>query len=111
MAKIGAMPATAIISGFKGCIDYYVNYQSTDREVSGPGIPCVRMWPRSPGKKRSAAVEAQWPYFSYAASFWNSLTPEIQAAYNSMAQSSGLNGRDLAIRAYLSGLFTYPTGG
>jgi len=28
-----------------------------------------------------------------------------------MAQNGGLSGHDLAMRAYLSGLFTYPTGG
>lgn len=100
MAKIRALPATAIISGFKGVIDYYVHR----------GIPCVRSWPRSPGKKRSAAVEAQWPTFAYSTHFWNYLPPEIQAAYNSMAMRGGLNGRDLAARAYLSGLYTYPTG-
>jgi len=111
MAKITAMPATAIISGFKGVLDYYVNYQACDRSVSGPGIPCVRRWPRSPGKKRSAAVEAQWPAFTIAARLWNELSPEVQAAYNSMAMHGGLNGRDLASRAYLSGLFAYPTGG
>lgn len=95
------MPAQAIIDGFKGAIDYYVH----------DGIPCVRKWPRSPGHRRAPAVEAQWPAFTVAAQLWADLPPEIQAAYNSMAQSSGLSGRDLAARAYLSGLFTYPTGG
>lgn len=101
MAKIAAMPSTAIIDGFKGTIDYYVH----------DGQPCVRSWPRSPGKKRSAAVEEQWPAFTIASRLWNELSPEIQTSFNSMAQSSGLNGRDLAERAYLSGLYAYPTGG
>lgn len=98
MAKITRMPSTAIIDGFKGTLDYYVH----------DGQACVRSWPRSPGKKRSVAVEEQWPAFTIASRLWNELSPEIQASFNSMAQASGLNGRDLSMRAYLIGLYTNP---
>ena len=97
MAKLTALPEQGIISGFKGKIDFY----------SYMGIPVARMWPRSPGKKRTAAVEAQWPAFSYASREWVNLSPAVQSAFNSLAQSSGLSGRDLQMRAYLSGLYRY----
>ncbi|GAH92479.1 unnamed protein product, partial [marine sediment metagenome] len=47
----------AIIKGFKGTLDFYV----------WKGITCVRSWPRSPGRKRAPAVQAQWPAFAWAA--------------------------------------------
>lgn len=100
MAKLSALPATAIISGFKGLIDYYVH----------DGIPCARKWPRSPGKHRAPAVEAQWQAFSAAAQEWALLAPSVQAAYSRMAESSGLSGRDLQVRSYLSGLYRYELG-
>lgn len=100
MATITRFPSEDIIAGFKGSIDYYLHH----------GVCCVRSWPSSPGHTRTAAVEAQWPAFTIASQLWHKLSPPIQEAYNAMAQSSGLNGRDLAMRAYLSGLFAYPTG-
>ena len=110
MAKLLSLPSMDIISGFKGVIDYYVNYQSCDREVSGPGIPCARKWPHSPGHKRAPAVEAQWAAFSEAAQLWSQLTPAIQDAYNKMASGTGLTGRDMFSRGFISGLYRYETG-
>jgi len=111
MAKIDAMPAMDIISGFKGTIDYYVNYQSCNREVSGPGIPCARSWPRSPGHKRAPAVEAGWIAFTYAVWQWQNVSQDVRDAYDSMASGTGLTGRDMFTRSYIKGLYTYPTGG
>ena len=108
MAKLEVLPAKDIISGLKGVIDFYVNYQACDRSISGPGIPCARKWPRSPGHKRAPAVEAGWVDFSYAAKAWLTLSPEIRDAYNTMASNTGLTGRDLFTRSYISGLFPYP---
>ena len=99
MAKLEVLPSMAIIDGFKGVIDFYVHR----------GIPCARAWPRSPGKKRSLAVEAQWPSFAYASREWTNLSPAVQAAYNELATNSGLSGRDMQVRAYLTGLYRYPT--
>lgn len=98
MAKLSVLPAQAIISGFKGKIDYY----------EWMGIPVARKWPRSPGKKRAPAVEAQWPVFAYAARLWNLLSPEVQDAYNSMASGSSLSGRDMATKMYINATFIYP---
>lgn len=98
MAKLLVMPQQDIIDGFKGTVDFYVHR----------GIPCARAWPKSPGKHRSAAVMAQWPLFAYATREWNNLSPAVQAAYEHLATNSGLSGRDMMIRAYLSGLYRYP---
>lgn len=98
MAKLVALPHQAIIDGFKGTIDFYVHR----------GIPCARAWPKSPGKIRSEAVMAQWPLFSYASQEWSHLSPTIQDAFKQLATDSGLSGRDMFTRAYLSGLYRYP---
>ncbi|MBA7521988.1 hypothetical protein ES705_14100 [subsurface metagenome] len=98
MAKLTGMPSMAIIDGFKGNVDFYVYM----------GVPVARAWPRSPGRHRAAAVEARWPSFTQAAREWKNLSPEMQAFYNKWAEGSGLSGRDLQVRAYLTGLYRYP---
>lgn len=105
MAKLTALPALDIISGFKGTIDFYVNYQSCDREVAGNGIPCARRWPRSPGHRRAPAVEAQWLAFTWAAANWNSLSPEVQDAYKATAEETNLTARDLFTKSFITDYF------
>lgn len=97
MAILTALPHQAIIDGFKGKIDFYL----------WRGIPCARKWPRSPGHLRAQAVMEQWTDFAYAASAWNLLSEEIQEAYRALAVGSGLSGRDLFTRSYLTGLYRY----
>ncbi|MBA7579922.1 hypothetical protein ES708_21803 [subsurface metagenome] len=92
MAKIKKLPGQEIISGFKGVIDYYV----------WKGIACVRKWPRSPGHKRTPAVEARWPAFATASRLWNELSPEIREAYKRMSAGTRWSGRDIFIKGYLS---------
>lgn len=110
MARLTTLPSLDIISGFRGVIDYYVYHPSCVAETGVEGTPCARTWPRSPGHARAPAVEAQWPAFSYITKQWNTLDPEIQDGYIKQASGTGLTGRDLFQRAYLSGLYTYPTG-
>ncbi len=98
MAIIKRLPSRGIIDGFKGTLDYYI----------WKGIVCVRSWPKSPGKNRSAPVQAQWPAFTYAAGEWSNLSQVVQDAYNRLAEGSGLSGRDMFTRAYLTGLYRYP---
>lgn len=98
MAKIKRLPSEAIISGFKKTIDFYVH----------DGQPCARSWPSSPGHRRSPGVQSTWPAFAAAAREWNNLSPEVQASYNRLAEGTGLSGRDLQERAYLTGLYRYP---
>ena len=98
MAKIKAMIAEKIISGFKGKLDYYFYM----------GVPCVRRWPRSPGHVRSPAVMEQWEAFSYASREWNNLSPVVRRAYEELATGSGLTARDMFQRSYLKGLYREP---
>lgn len=94
MAKITKMPSMAIVNGFKGTIDFYVHR----------GQPCVRSWPRSPGRDRAPAVEAQWEAFAWAASNWNALSPGVQEAYNRQAQGTNLTGRDIFTKSFITPL-------
>jgi len=98
MAIITRMVSQDIISGFKGVLDYYVH----------DGIPCVRTWPRSPGKKRSPEVMSTWPAFTYAVKLYPTLSPFVREAYSKLPGSVGLIPRDWFMRAYLSGIFQYP---
>lgn len=98
MGKLTQMLSEAIIDGFKGKIDFYFYM----------GIPCFRKWPKSPGRLRSPAVQAQWPAFSYAAKEWDNLSPEVRRAYEQLATGSGLTGRDMFQRSYTKGLYQHP---
>jgi len=98
MAKLIALPSLAIISGFKGTIDFYVH----------DGIPVARKWPRSPGKRRAPAVEAQWASWREAAGLWSLLSPEVQQAYKAMTANSAFSGRDVFTKSYLSGIYRNP---
>ncbi len=100
MAVIVEMLGEKVISGFKGEIDFYYYM----------GVPVCRAWPKSPGKRRTPAVRAGWASFSYASQEWNNLSPEIQHAYEELATGSALSGRDMFMRAYMSGLYRYPLG-
>jgi len=93
MAKLTALPSLAIVSGYKGTIDFYL----------WMGMPVARKWPRSPGHKRAPAVEAQWPAFTTASRLWNLMDDQIRQSYIATASSTNLTGRDLAVKAYLSG--------
>lgn len=93
MAIITSMPQEAIISGFKGVLDYYYYM----------GLACVRRWPRSPGHLRTPAVMSTWSAFAEASRLWNTLSIPIRDAYETMASDTGLSGRDMFQRCYLSG--------
>lgn len=100
MAKIAALPALSVISGFHGVLDFY----------TWCNLNIVRSWPRSPGHKRAPAVEAQWSPFRYASKAWTSMTPEVQDSFRAISSGTGLSARDMATRAYLSGLHRMPPG-
>jgi len=109
MARLKALPRLAIISGFRGVIDFYVNYQTCPVETGEVGTPCARRWPRSPGGRRAPAVEEQWSAFAEASRYWSEVSPEVKDAYNKMASGTGLSGRDLFTRGYIAGLYRYET--
>lgn len=98
MAKIAKLPSEAVISGFKGKVDFYL----------WKDIPCARSWPRAPtGTRAPGVVAAQLP-FTDAVHLWNQLSPEIKEAYNSFATTTTLTGRDWFIRGYIAGIFKKP---
>lgn len=82
----------AQISGMRGVVDYYVHM----------GMPCARSWPRSPGKHRAPAVEAQWPIFTYAAKTWGTLSPLVKESWNQMSVSTNMTGKDLFTKAFIN---------
>jgi len=99
MVVLTELPNEDIIRGLKGTVDFYLYM----------GAAVARSWPRSPGKQRAPAVEAQWLSFTLASKEWHNLSPIVQEAYNDLSVNSGLTGRDMQVRAYLSGLYRYPT--
>jgi hypothetical protein len=98
VAKIGALPSKAIISGFYGVIDYYVR----------DGQAIVRKWPRRHAPVSAPLQMAQWPIFAASTRLWTALSAEQQQLYNEMASGSTLSGRDLASKLYLNAKFIYP---
>lgn len=98
MAKIKAMPGLKIISGFKYVLDFYLYM----------GIPCCRRWPRKPGGRRTPAVRATWPAFTYATREWRNLSPVVRYSYSQLAGASGLRNFDVFMRGYLKGLYRAP---
>lgn len=95
MAVITKMPSKAIISGFKGTLDFYVHM----------GQACVRSWPRSPGRNRAPAVQARWAAFAWAATNWKNLSLEVQEAYNQMAVSTYMTGKDIFMKTFITSAF------
>jgi len=51
---------------------------------------------------------AQWPIFTVASQEWKKLSKIVQDSYIQFSTASGLSGRDLQVRAYLTGLYRYP---
>lgn len=95
MAIIKSMPAEAIISGFKGTLDFYYYM----------GLLVVRKWPSSPGHIRTIPVMAQWEAWSFASKTWNNLSQEVRDAYITTAAFSSLSGRDLYMKSFISDYF------
>ena len=98
MAKLAALPELDIINGFRGTLDYYVYM----------GIPCCRAWPVRRSLPFTPQEQAQWPIFADATRLWNTLSPEVQAAYKAMASGSTLSGRDMMIKMYINGKSILP---
>ncbi len=73
------------------------------------GIPVARTWPKKTTIPQTAGEKAAQIPFAYASQEWANLSPIVQRAFNELAVNSGLSGRDMQVRAYLSGLYRYPT--
>jgi hypothetical protein len=98
MAKISALPALNIISGFQGVLDFYVR----------DGIAICRSWPYPHTKEVSPARAAQWPIFAEAVAQWNTLSPIVRDAYKAMASGSTMSGRDMMLKMYINGKSILP---
>lgn len=98
MAKLSSMPQEAIVSGYKGVVDFYY----------WMGIPVARSWPRKPLYTRSAAEMATHMPFVQAVALWPLLSPEVQRAYQKMSTDSALTNRDVFTKSYISGLYRNP---
>jgi hypothetical protein len=92
LAILKALPEAAIISGFKGTLDFYV----------WRGLPVCRQWPRRRSVPFTPQEKAQWPVFATASRLWNTLDPSVQDAYNKMASGSTLSGRDMMVKMYIN---------
>lgn len=100
MAKLLKLPGQSVIDGFKGVVDYYV----------WCGIACARKWPKSPGHDRAPAVQAQWAAFAWAAKNWIELSPAIKEAYNQLAVSTKMTGKDIFTKGFINGSTLYLDG-
>jgi len=96
MAKLRKMLDEAVISGYRGVVDYYY-YK---------GVPCARAWPQRPRVPRSLAVQLSQKPFIEGVRLASQLSPEMVEFYKSNAASTTLTWRDLFMRSYLSGLPT-----
>jgi hypothetical protein len=98
MAKISALPSKEIISGFYDVIDFYMR----------DGVAIARKWPRRTPGSFPPAQRAQWPVFADAVALWNTLSPEVRAAYTTMATGATLSARDMMIKMYINGRTILP---
>lgn len=93
------LPGMKIIDGFKGTLDFYYYMD----------IPCCRKWPESKGRSQTAASVAQQPAFAYVARLWDSVSPFVKEAYDSLAFNCGLHRKDWFTRGYYGKIYRYPT--
>lgn len=78
MTVLKDLPQESIVLGLKRSVDFYL----------WKGLPVARKWPRSPGRQRAAAVEAQWADFKQVAQDWSSQEPITITAYNALVVGS-----------------------
>lgn len=93
MARLLAMPAQAIVDGFKGVLDFYL----------WKGIACVRKWPYHPKRKPYPAEKANQDRFARGARAWDPLPEHVKVQYRRMAAGTAFTPRDLFMRLYLVG--------
>jgi len=95
MTRLTALPSEAIISSFKGKIDYYL----------WKGIPCCRKWPRWAPREPYPLEKINQDAFAYAMKSWK-LQPEwLKVQWQRMAQGTPWRAQDLFLKAYMKGLW------
>lgn len=100
MVRLPAAPTRATILGLKGVIDFY----------SWKGIPVARRWPRSPGKKRAAAVEAQWSDFKAVTQGFKTIDVSVINALIGMTTETQLVPKDEQVQLYYGYAITEANG-
>jgi len=99
MVRLLEMPPQDVIDGFKGTIDYYL----------WKGIPCARSWPVYHPRQPYPSERTNQEAFSTANHLWPTLDEASQQTYFDLATGTGLSPRDMFVRAYMKGLYRYPT--
>lgn len=94
MAVLSKLPSEAVISSFKGVVDFYL----------WKGIPCARKWPTWPKRQAYPEERANQDDFAYANKLFSQLPDYLQQQYRNMAASTSFTGKDLFIRAYMKGI-------
>lgn len=94
MAIISHMLSEKVISGFRGTLDFYFYM----------GKPCVRKWPKSPGKNRSPAVQAWWKPFKEATQLAKEVDGALIRYYSVNAVGTKQTWKDLFFTSYMKGL-------
>lgn len=87
MTKIANLPATSIILGFRGVIDYFC----------WKGMYLARSWPQKPRQPRSPAVKAQYAPFAFISQQATTIDLSTRTAYESMAWQTERTFRDYQI--------------
>lgn len=94
MAIMERMPSQAIISAYKGVLDFY-EYM---------GIPVCRKWPNFSHVKWSDAVKQSQADFGYASSMASQVSASVASAYRDMAKGSPFSWKDLLVKGYFIGI-------
>lgn len=95
MAVLAKMPNEAIISGFKGSVDFYF----------WKGRACARRWPQAPAGIRSPAVVAAQLPFIEAIRLWGLASKEVKDAYKAASAATSYSGYELFIQGYIKGIY------
>jgi len=90
MVKLASVPPRGIVLGLKGAIDFY----------SWKGQVVARRWPRSPGKRRAPAVEAQWEDFKTVTQGFKTIDSTVIPALASMVAGTQLVTKDQQVQLY-----------
>ncbi|MBA7633510.1 hypothetical protein ES703_41078 [subsurface metagenome] len=94
MARLTALPSIDIIRGFKGTLDFYL----------WRGLPCVRKWPHSRGKRRTAAEIASANLFGAIIKAYSLLGEGALQAYRESALDNPRTARDIYVSGVLGHL-------
>ena len=94
MAKISQMPEAAIISAYKGVVDFY-EYK---------GQPCARMWPVWRTREPHPAEKANQDNFAYINTHLALLPDYVIDQYKRQVAGTPYTWKDLVVRAFMKGI-------